>query len=512
MRCQNFAYIFEKKAYLHPDDTAVVEWHRPYTYTYRDLHKRANRLANALLKSGIKKGDRICCITANTVEYIDLFTAAARIGAMLCPINYRLSVSEVIKIISDAGPRILICDAEFIETAQAIGGEKTSIEKIVCYGTPETVSFQGLDDFLEDSPESAPEISGDSEDVLLLLYTAGSTGKPKGVPLKQTNLFFNAMNWIIDLGITRADYTLTVIPLFHIGGHMLWTLPHLVVGAKVLLQRRPSPGETLEILAKQDITNTYFIPAMGKMILSHPGFKNSSFSTVRFIGAGGEAVPEAITNAFGKLNIPILNSYGLTETADGTIGIRPYEAKRVASNCIGKPLTFTEAKIVDENGRDVDCEEEGELLHRGPSVVDGYFKSPEETKKAFRDGWLYTGDRAKKDENGFFYFLGRRDDMIVSGGENIYPTEVEEKILGYEKVSDAAVLGVPDEQWGETIKAIVAVKDPDNWSEDDFLSYLKTKMSRFKVPRIIEVVDELPKIGSGKLDRALIKKNHGKRS
>ena len=508
---QNFAYIFEKKAYLHPDDVAITESHNSASYTYKELHRRSNRLANAFQDAGIRRGERLCCLTTNSVEYIDIFTAAARVGAVLCPLNYRLAPVEIIKILQDAKPKAFIFDFEFAEVAQEIRQAIDSIHLCLCFGADKPDWAQNYEDFVNQYPSTGPEIEGDSEDTLLLLYTAGSTGRPKGVPLKQTNLFFNAINWIIDVGITKQDYTLTIIPLFHIGGHMLWTLPHLIVGAKVMLQRRFSPEEALRIISQEGITNTYFIPAMAKMVLALPNWRDHNFANVRFIGAGGEAVAEKITRAFAELGVPILNSYGLTETSDGTIGMRPPDVAGKPANCIGKSLTLTDTMIIDTNGREAAVGKEGELLHRGPSVVNEYWNRPEESKKAFRDGWLHTGDFAVKDKDGFVYFLGRKDDMIVSGGENVYPAEVEEAILSHEKIADVAVLGVPDEKWGQTVKAVIAPKCDEKIDEIEILEHLRTKLSGFKRPRIMEFAESLPKIGSGKLDRALIKKLYGKR-
>lgn len=501
---QNFAYILEKKAHLHADDTAVKEAETFRSYTYGDLNRHACQLANTFKAYGIGKGDRVFCITTNTVEYIYIFMAVARLGAILCPLNYRLSPMEMLKIATDAKPKALVFDGEFNQSAQEIVSQSPTLGLVVSFGATKLTWAQNLEDILPKYPAWGPKIEGSSEDPLLMLYTAGSTGKPKGVPLKHTNLFFNAINWIIDLGITKSDYSLTVIPLFHIGGHMLWTLPHLIVGAKVLLQRRFDPEKSLSLLAREKVTNTYFIPAMAKMVLSLPDWRDYDLSSVRFIGAGGEAVPDKVTGAFAELGIPVLNSYGLTETSDGTTTIRPYDAARKPANCIGKPLTLTDVRIVDSQGRDLPAGKEGEIVHRGPSIVGSYWNRPVESEKAFRNGWLHTGDLALRDEEGFLYFLGRKDDMIVTGGENVYPAEVEEAILSCEKVADVAVLGVPDEKWGQTVKAIIVPKTGVKLSETEVIEHVRSRLSGFKRPRIIQFVSALPKIGSGKHDRVQI--------
>jgi Acyl-CoA synthetases (AMP-forming)/AMP-acid ligases II len=506
---QNFAYLLEKRALLHPSDIAVVDADTGSRYSYGELVRRSCRLAHALKDRGIGRGDRICCLTKNSVEYIDLFMAAARLGAMLCPVNYRLAIFEMRKIVADAEPSALIFDAEFAETAKALHEEFPALGTVWFFGEGAFPWARPMESETCARPDSGPPIDGDSDPPLLMLFTAGSTGRPKGVPLKQSNLFFSAFNWIVELGINRNDYTLTVLPLFHIGGHILWTLPHLLIGAKVLLLRRFEPERTLQLIEREKITNTYLIPAMAKMVVALPGWKKYDLRSIRFIGSGGEAVSDRITSAFGEIGIPILNSYGLTETSDGTASIRPYDAMGKAANCIGQPLPFVDLRIVDSGGREVGPGEEGQIIHRGPSVVESYWRRPEETARVFRDGWFYTGDIAKRDEEGYLYFLGRKDDMIVTGGENVYPAEVEEAILRHPKVADAAVLGVPDEKWGQTIKAVISVKGGESLGKEEIGRYLETRLSGFKRPRIVEFVPQLPKIGSGKLDRALIKKSYG---
>lgn len=505
---QTFAYILQKKAALHPGHVAVKESDTSRTFTYGELNRRACLLAGALRDAGIGKADRIFCLTANTVEYIDIFMAASRLGAILSPLNHRLSVPEMMKIIADADPRAFLFDVEFKEAAEEITHACRSLRLVLSFGgdAGAAAGATRLEEAAAGCSMPGPEINASSRDPLLMLYTAGSTGRPKGVPLRQANLFSNAVNWIIDLGITKDDYTMTVIPLFHIGGHMLWTLPHLIVGAKVLLQRRFSPEKSLRSVAEEKITNTYFIPAMAKMVLALPNWRDYDIGSLRFIGAGGEAVPEKVTAAFGELGIPVLNSYGLTETSDGTTTTRPYDAAGKPANCIGKPLTMTDVRIVDRDGRDAAPGCEGEILHRGPSVVDSYWERPEESARAFRDGWLHTGDIARMDEEGFLYYLGRKDDMIVTGGENVYPAEVEEAILSFEKVADVAVVGIPDEKWGQTIMAVIAPKSGVEVREGEVIGHVKAKLAGFKVPRVIRFTESLPKIGSGKHDRVRIKR------
>ncbi|HAM54626.1 MAG TPA: hypothetical protein DCQ64_04160 [Candidatus Rokubacteria bacterium] len=244
-------------------------------------------------------------------------------------------------------------------------------------------------------------------------------------------------------------------------------------------------------------------------MLAVPNWAEYDLGSLRFIGAGGEPVPEKITRAFAGIGIPVLNAYGQTETSDGTTVLRPQHAAMKPANCVGKPLTMVDVRIVDEAGEDVGHGVEGELLHRGPSVVDAYWKRPEESEKAFGDGWFRTGDRAFRDREGFIYFLGRKDDLIITGGENVYPAEVEEVILGYPGVADVAIMGIPDERWGQAIKAVLALREGAAVGQEEIFEYLKTRLSHFKLPRILEFTDALPKMGSGKLDRVRIRALYG---
>ena len=506
---QNFAYLLDKRREVCPQDTAVVEAHSGRRYTYADLCRRVHALANALKAEGVGRGDCIGCLTGNTTEYLQLFLAAARLGAMVSPINYRLSPSDAARILTDARPRVFVFDGALGELAGELVHGGGPFSKVLAFGDGRPSWADDLDGWVARHPDSAGEIEGDSEDPLLLLYTAGSTGTPKGVPLRQSHLFFNAINWIIDVGIGKSDYGLTVIPLFHIGGHMLWTLPHLIVGGRVLLQRRFEPEETLRLLSRERITNAFLLPTMLKMMLAVPGWRDYDLRSLRFIGAGGEPVPERITRAFGEIGVPVLNAYGLTETSDGTTVLRPEHASTKPANCVGKPLTMVDVRIVDGAGQDVGQGVEGELLHRGPSVVDAYWKKPEESARAFRDGWFRTGDRAFRDEEGFIHFLGRKDEMMITGGENVYPAEVEEAILSHPGVADVAVVGVPDEQWGQTIKAVIAPRDGVTLTEADIAEHLTERLSRFKRPRVFQFTEGLPKMGSGKLDRVKIRALYG---
>ncbi len=474
-----------------------------------DLYYRANRLANTLLDMGISKGDRILCITRNTVEYLDIFFAVARIGAIVVPVNYRLSPNEILQIIDDASPKLIIFDSMFDEKVKVIRDSRINIKNFLVFGDKSCNWAGQYETITQKYPDKGPMIEAGADDPVLMLFTAGSTGRAKGVALKHQNLFFRSVDCIVDVGITKQDYTLTILPLFHIGGHMLWTLPHIHVGAKIMLATF-DPETTLRIIEQEKITNTYLLPAMVKLIIRLPNWEKCDLSSLRFVGAGGEPVPAKVSQAFSKWGIPIFNSYGLTETTDGTTFIRPEHVANKPAHCIGKTHTSVDAKVVDAQGNELGPDQDGEMLHRGPTVVDSYWHRPEESAKAFKDSWLHTGDRVVKDSDGFYYFIGRKDDMIVSGGEKVFPAEVEEVILAYPKVADVAVVGVPDETWGQIVKAVIVPKQGMPLTEDEIVAHVKQCLASFKKPRLIEFVSDLPRLGTGKLDRRRIKEMYAK--
>lgn len=509
MICQNFASIIRKKAYIHPDKVGVVESHTGKEYTFLDMSKRHNKLARAMMKMGIKKYDTIMCIPRNTIEYLDIYHAAAMIGAIMIPVNYRLSPAELIRIAGNAEPKALFFDNKFATTAKVVAESKTTVKDFVVFGQERYDWGINYNQLLTDNSDEELPIEGDSEDIILLMYTAGSSGMPKGVPLKHRNFFFKSQDIIVEMGITKEDTILTVLPLFHIGGNMLYTQATMHAAAKLVLQAQFDAEETFKLIQQHKITATFLLPAHMKMMIQvHDWEKKYKLNSLRFVGSGGEPVPDRVFAAFAEYKFPIFNSYGLTETTGEMIFNRPEYAHLKPANCIGKPCTCRDAKIVDSNGKELSPGQVGEIVVSGPTVVDGYWNNPEATAKAFKDGWLYTGDKGMTDEEGYFYFLGRVDDMIVSGGENIFPAEIEEAILANPKVADVAIVGIPDEKWGQIIKAIIVPKEGEKLTNEEVLESVTKRLASFKKPRIIEFVSELPKGPTGKLDRRLIKKKY----
>lgn len=508
MRQANFGYIIRKKSYYYPDEVAIVEQATREEYTYRDLERRSNSVARALAERGIGRGDRVCGLFRNSIEFFDLFFATCKLGAAVAPFNYRLSPDELDYLAGDVDPDLFVYEGVFEETA-----DKLSIDDVptVRIGDADGESGLDADDWAPfyENDASEMQIADGFEDPAVVLYTSGSTGQPKGVPLSHKNLFFSSVSYVVDTELDGDDVTVTSSPIFHVGGLNIFTLPILHTGGTVILQREFDPEETWEIMAAYDVTKTFAIPTMLNAMIGVDGWQDHDLSALELVVGGGEPVPSELKEAFREIGVPCVAAYGLTETTDGSLVLRPEHAMDKPPKCNGMTFTHVDAKVVDEGGEEVPAGQAGELLHRGPTVADGYLGLPEKTAKTWTDGWFHTGDIAEVDEDGFYHIHGRMDNMIISGGENIYPSEVEEALYSHPRVDEVVVLGVPDEEWGEAVKAVIATTDGEAIPTDEIREYLRDRLARFKHPKEFAFVDELPKSGTGKIERQAVLERHG---
>lgn len=506
MRQTNFGYILRKKAKYNPDRVAVVDSETGDEVTYGELEENSNRLAAGLTDRGIEEGDRVCGLFRNSVEFFETFFATCKLGAIMAPLNFRLAVDELQYLLDDTEPGVLIYESVFEEKVAALesAAEAYSIDIDGVQG-----DARSFDDLLE-APAEPPAIRGTFEDPAILLYTSGSTGRPKGVPLSHKNLFFSSVCYIVDIGLTDEDTTLTSSPLFHVGGLNIFTLPLLHVGGKVVLQREFVPEETWAIIDEHDVTKMFAIPTMVNMMINVDGWhEEHDLSTLELMAAGGEPIPTELKDAFQMIDVPLISAYGLTESTDGSLFLRPEKTMEKGPKCNGMTFTHVDAKIVDEDMEEVSTNEKGELLHRGPTVADGYWGLEEKSEDEWTNGWLHTGDIATQDEDGYFHIFGRTDDMIISGGENVYPVEVEDAIHSHPDVDEVIVFGVPNDEWGEIVKAVVVPGEDETMTKSDFREFLEGRLARFKHPKEIEFVAELPKSGTGKLERQTIIDRYG---
>lgn len=509
MREANFGYIIRKKADVYPDATAIVSQATGETRTYRELEARSNRIARALGAEGIGPGDRVGGLFRNSIEFFEVFFAAAKRNAVAVPLNYRLTAPELEYLLADSNPDLFLYEGVFDDQVIALEDRGALSEQgLLRIDTPDATedslgrarSYETLLDATAD-PVRIP--SHGIDDPVVILYTSGSTGRPKGVPLSHKNFFFSSVGYITDVGLTFEDTTVTSSPIFHVGGLNILTLPLLQCGGTVILQQEFEPAETWELMAAHDVTVMFTIPTMLNMMIAVDDWQANDLDALELMISGGEPITTDLKNALQTIDVPLVAAYGLTETTDGSLFLRPEHAMDKGPKCNGMPFTHVDAKVVDEEGVELPPGEKGELLHRGAIVADEYVNRPDATAEAWDGEWFHTGDIAERDEEGFYYIYGRIDNMIISGGENVYPSEVEEALYSHDGVSEVVVFGAPSDEWGQQVTAVIATNDVSLTAED-LDAYLGERLANFKRPKEYHFTDELPKSGSGKVERQTI--------
>lgn len=466
--------------------------------TYAALADRVAAVARALKhRLGIGRGDRIAYLGYNGPDMLALLFACARLGAMLVPLNWRLAPPEHAFILGDAAVKALFAEAEFLATAEtARPGEGCAL--IACGPGAAATGRPTLDALAAAAggDDGNPHISHDCP--LLVVYTSGTTGRPKGAVLTQGALFWNAVNSQHMHDLTSRDHVLTVLPLFHVGGLNIQTVPALHLGATVTLHRRFDADAVLRALAEDRPSLTVLVPATLQALIEHPGWRNADLSSLRAVATGSSTVPRGLIEAFHARGIPVLQVYGSTETCPIAVYLRAEEAfSRVGST--GKPGLHCEAKIVDGDGRPVPPGTAGEILVRGPNVMLEYWGDEAATAEALRGGWFHTGDIGRMDADGHVFFEDRKKNVIISGGENIYPAEVERVLREIPGVADGVVVGRSDERWGEVPVAVVTPAPGAALSREAVLAAFDGRLARFKHPRDVLFVDALPRNAMGKV-------------
>jgi fatty-acyl-CoA synthase len=459
------------------------------------------------MTQGIGEGDRIAGLFRNSIEFFELFFAACKLGAVIAPFNYRFSPKELEYLQTDVSPGLFIYEGVFEDSVANLALEDDVCVRIGQANGDEQLKAHNWESFYDYESDAVPVTSG-FDDPVVLLYTSGSTGRSKGVPLSHKNLFFSSVSYIVDTELDSTDVTVTSSPIFHVGGLNIFTLPVLHTGGTVILQQEFNPEETWEIMADYGVTKMFAIPTMLNSMIGQPDWQSHDLSALELVVGGGEPVPSDLKEAFQEIGVPCVAAYGLTETTDGSLVLRPDNAKGKPPKCNGKTFTHVDAKVVDEEGVEQPPGEAGELLHRGPTVADGYFGLPDKTAQMWDDGWFHTGDIAEVDEEGFYHIHGRMDNMIISGGENIYPSEIEEALYSYPQINEVVVFGIPDTEWGEIVKCVVATSDGAEISTAKLREFLTPKLSRFKHPKTYTFVEELPKSGTGKIERQAVYERH----
>ena len=451
---------------------------------------------------GVRRGDRVAYLGLNSPRLSVLLYACARLGAMLLPLNWRLARPELAYIIGNAEPKLLAIEQEFARNPGDLIAGAPTMSLIGLDG--EIAGGLAFDELVAKASNRSVATEGRFEDPVLLVYTSGTTGHPKGALLTQACLHWNSVASVHMHGLTARDHVLTVLPMFHVGGLNIQTTPALHAGATVTLHRRFAPGPTLAAIAHDRPSLTVLVPATIQAMLADPGFAAADFSSLRAIAAGSTVVSEELVDTFAARGVRLIQVYGATETGPVSVYER-FDQKRDRRDTTGLAGYCTQLRIVDDNGRAVPTGRPGEIALRGPGIFAGYWRDEAATSAAFRHGWYLTGDIGKVDPDGYLYVHDRKKNVIISGGENIYPAEIERVIMEIEAIAECAVVGVPDARWQEVPVALVVPRQGATLVIAALEAHLAANLARFKLPRRILTRDSLPKNAMGKVQHFLLK-------
>jgi fatty-acyl-CoA synthase len=496
----NIGDFLTRRSRLTPDREGLVC--EGVRRTYKDLNDRANRLAHAMKALGIGHGDRVSILAFNEPEYYDMYFGLGKIGATLVPVNYRLAGPEIQYILSDCESKVLVFGPEYAEVVDSIRNDIPAKELIAISADPPEWA-RSYETLIADASDGEPQMAGGDDDTLTILYTSGTTGRPKGAELTHAYYHWNSVNLSCTLGLDIGNTTLIALPLFHIGA--LAGPPWIVhSGGKAVLLRTLDPQRFLELIEEEKVSGFGSVPQLLDFLKLVPDFEKYDWSSIRTILVYAAPVPVTLIKEYEASGIKVRQLYGLTECNTGTV-LDSENAIEKAGSC-GRPFFHTEVRVVDDSGRDLPAGEKGEVLLRAPNMMKGYLNRPEETAAAIIDGWLHTGDIGKMDADGFLYILDRKKDMIISGGENIYPAEIEDALLNNPKVADVGVIGYAHEKWGEAVKAIVVVKEGQTLTEEELIEWCQGKIGKFKIPKSVVVTDAIPRTPTGKILKTELRK------
>ncbi|NDJ78648.1 MAG: long-chain fatty acid--CoA ligase [Chloroflexi bacterium] len=492
-----------RRAIYTPDRLAVVDAgkaNRPH-YTYAQMNKRANRLANWLqTEAGVGMGDRVGIIAHDGVEYLDAFFACGKLGAILACYNWRMHWRELVQVINDTKPKVIIFSDEFKDHVARLLPAAPSVTHTLHIEGEGTGNSQHFETTLQ-SGDPAPVITEalDKEDTATLIFTGGTTGLPKGARISHRMIAWNTLNTMIH-DILPGDTTVNVFPMFHTGGLLVYTMPLMIAGGTVVLVRRFDPELVLSLLEEYHADFFAGVPTMYQMLTQAPNWDSVDLSSLRFCTSGGAPLPVTLVETFGAdKNVRFKQGFGMTEFGPGIFALAPEDAIRKAGS-IGRPNFFVDARVVDADNQPLGPNQVGELVLKGPSFCSGYFNMPEAMEDVVdEDGWFHTGDLAQYDDEWYFTIVDRKKDMFISGGENIYPAEIEQALYRHPAVHQCAVIGVPDEKWGEVGKACVVLKPDASVSADELLAFLRDQLAGFKVPKSVAFLDALPISAAGKI-------------
>lgn len=482
----------QARARIAKDKLAVVDGVTQEGWTYGELNERVTALALGLKQRGVTQGDRVALLAPNHIVYLDLIFACRRIGAIFVPLNWRLSTYELEAIYQDCAPNLLIYHSSFEQTAAQLTANK------ICLEGEEYTQLVNLEAYGKLVEASLVQFNMDHP--WMIIYTGGTTGKPKGVVLTNRAVYTNSVNTILSWNLSANDTTLTVLPMFHTGGINALTLPILHMGGKVILYPEFNREKVQDLIQQYRCTIVLMVPTMYHEIILSDSFKERSFPSMQVFLSGGAPCPPTIYKAFEEKGVPFREGYGLTEAGPNNFFITPENALKKKGS-VGRPMLYNAIKVLDERYQEVKPGEVGELAISGEHLFDSYWNNAEETAKVMYDGWLLTGDLVRKDDFGDFYIMGRKKDMIITGGENVYPQEIEQVLCEHQAIKEIVIIGLPDQKWGEVVAAVVTLHPGYTLDEGEFQAYCSKKLARYKVPKQIYFTNEIPKTHVGKIDK-----------
>ncbi len=496
--------FLERRAQLTPERLAIRDTITGRDYTYTEWNAQANQTANYLRSLGVQRGDRVAVYAMNSMAYLDIWMACGKIGAVLQNLNWRLTVPELEGLILDAAPAVLVYSDEFIDPVNRLRSAIPGVKHLIALNHKAQSGdhdFCERDTFPVTLSEPRPDLDWDSPWVIC--YTGGTTGLPKGAILSHGNMTWNSINTVMSWGLDQDDVAILNSPLFHTGGLNVFTLPLIHCGGASFLCGTFDVEQVFDLIKEGQITLYFGVPTMFILMQGHPRWSEADFSKLKLVISGGAPCPMPIFERFWAKGVDFKTGYGLTEAGPNTFWLPQADVRR-KPGAVGFPLMHVDVNIVRSDGSTSDAGEPGELLIRGPHVTPGYWNNPEATAKAIVNGWLHTGDLAIRDSEGYITIVGRLKDMIISGGENVYPAEVESILYRHPAIKEAALIGVPDDKWGEVGRAIVVKEPGRSLSEEDVIEFLRGFLARYKVPKSVIFVDALPKTGAGKIDKKVL--------
>ncbi|MEU7849064.1 long-chain fatty acid--CoA ligase [Micromonospora parva] len=494
-----------KRRLKSPDQIAIIYDRSPLTYgQFADV---TDRISAVLRERGVGKGDSVAYLGENSPELLQAMFAAAQVGAVFVPINTRLAAPEIAYVLADCGARVLIHDPDFaVPVAAAVSVARTPYVIVNGDGTADR---PGLAHLIRAAAGFADHAETGHEDPAAIVYTSGTTGRAKGAVLTHGNLTWVALNCVVDYDVVSTDVALMISPLFHVASLGMGALPVILKGATMVIEKGFEPGRALAQIERYGVTMLSGVPTTYQLMADHPAWASTDLSTLTKLTCGGSAVPARILNAYEERGLSFSQGYGMTEAAPGATALPP-AMTRVKQGSVGLPHFFTDVRITDAAGAVVPAGVVGEIEVAGPNVFPGYHGLAEATAEAFTaDGWFRSGDLGHLDADGYLYVTGRLKDMIISGGENIYPLEIEQLLTEVDGVTSAAVIGVPDERWGEVPWAIVTVREGASVDTATIRAHLDGRIARYKLPKNVVIVDELPRTASGKVRKADLRARFG---